>query len=262
MYEVIGKSFDTEKEYLDFISKNEPLIFDTKKSEMKKADGFGFDSVFLKKDLANKGTGDSTPTEIFVKIAINTSNILDSHKDVHIPGLWDKSLKERGKNVMHLQEHVRKYSHVIARGEDLKAYAETVTWKSLGYDMEGKTNVLTFDSLVKDSQNSAMFKEYMKGNVTEHSVGMQYVKMVTCINDEDYPVQKENWDKYAPMVANTDTLKQTKVFWAVTEAKAIEGSSVLMGSNSFTPTVSATPKNIEPTKDELKINAIKEWLTK
>ena len=258
MFDILGKQFEDEKSYLDYIVENEKFIIDTKKSVIKEADNFGAAPILQRDFSANKSVNEDEATEILVKLVINSTNILDSHKDVHIPGLWDKSLKERGDKILHLQEHVRKFSHVISRGEDLKAYVETLTWKSLGFNLKGKTQILGFDSLVKQSQNTEMFKEYKNGNITEHSVGMQYVKMVTCINDEDYPVQKENWDKYAPEVANSEALEKTKVFWAVTEAKAIEGSAVLMGSNSFTPTRQAIPKEL--TKTEKNIQAYKSWL--
>jgi|TARA_B110000908_G_scaffold35489_1_gene42543 hypothetical protein len=260
MYNVIGKSFETEKEYFDFIVNNEKLIIDTKKSEMKMADGFGFLTTLLKKDFTSKEHNINTNAkEILVKIAINSTNILDSHEDVHIPGIWDKSLKERGSNMLHLQEHIRKFDHVISKGEDLKAYTDTVSWKSLGFDMEGNTEILTFDSLVKESQNKQMFDEYMKGSITEHSVGMQYVKLFVCINHDDYPEQKQNYEKYAPMVANREELERTKMFYAITEAKAIEGSAVLMGSNSFTPTISSTTKETVVEINEEK-SAIEKWL--
>jgi hypothetical protein len=255
MYKILEKSFDTEKDYLDFIVENEKLVIDTKKSIIKEADGFG-GMPTIQKDINATKNSDANATEILVKVVINSCNILDSHKDVHVEGIWNKSLKENGKSILHLQEHGRKFRDVISRGNDLKAYVENVTWKSLGFDMEGSTQILGFDSLVKQSRNAEMFKEYSEGNVTEHSVGMQYIKMVTCINNEDYPVQKENWDKYAPVVANKKALEQTKVFWAVLEAKAIEGSSVLFGSNSFTP----TRKFEEPTPVETKDTAILKWL--
>ena len=104
-----------------------------------------------------------------------------------------------------------------------------------------------------------MFNEYMKGIITEHSVGMQYVKLFVCINDDCYPEQKENYDKYAPMVANREELERTKMFYAITEAKAIEGSAVLMGSNSFTPTISSTTKETVVEIKEEK-SAIEKWL--
>lgn len=260
--EILGKTFETEKEFLDFIVDNEKLIIETKKATIKLADGFGSSTVLINRTLgmeAKANKSDEVKTEILVKVAINTTNVIDSHDDMHVKGLWKRSLKERGNKILHLQEHKRTFDSVISRGESLKAYTKDFTWKQLGYDMEGSTEALMFDSLVKEEINKFMFDQYTKGFVTEHSVGMQYVKMSTCIDNEDYPVQKENWDKFAPMVANKEELKGRRVFWAVTEAKAIEGSAVLMGSNSFTPTVSAKE---DPTEQELKDKASKDALMK
>ena len=264
--EILGKSFENEKDYLDFIVKNESLIISAKKSAIKEADGFSGNVISINKNISTSkaiknDSGDSN--ELLVKVIINTTNVIDSHDDLHIKGLWGKSLKENGSKILHLKEHNRTFDAVISRGDDLKAYTKTYSWKELGYDLEGDTEALVFDSLVKSEQNESMFKEYSKGNVTEHSVGMQYVKMVTCINDEDYPVQKENWDKYSEMVANKESLDGRKVFWAITEAKAIEGSAVLMGSNSFTPTISSTKEelNKEEIESAKEVEAYKKWLS-
>ena len=64
--------------------------------------------------------------------------------------------------------------------------------------------------------------------------------MVTCINDDDYPVQKENWDKYIEMVANRADAEADGYFWAILEAQIIEGSAVLFASNCVTPTLETT----------------------
>jgi predicted flavoprotein YhiN len=65
-------------------------------------------------------------------------------------------------------------------------------------------------------------------------------------SDKYYAEEKANWDKYFPFVANKEAIVDDH-FWAVTEAKIIEGSAVLKGSNYATPTISITvPKNIEP----------------
>jgi len=257
----------TEKEKLDYIVKNEDLIFDQAKTMFKKADGFG-GAVTVLRDMnttkAVKAEDLLEKDSIEAKLAINTTNVLDSHGDLHLNGMWDKSIKETGSRVLHLQEHKRTFKDTIARGKNLKVYTETVAWKDLGFKMDGETEVLTFDSNILKSENDYMFGEYAKGNVSEHSVGMMYVKMTTCINDEDYPVQKENWDKYAPMVANKSALKSTNVFWAVSEAKVIEGSAVPLGSNSFTPTVSIkeieVTDHVDLTDEQIKENATKAWL--
>ncbi len=90
-------NFETEKELFEHIVKNEEAIFTQAKMEMKKADGLGFDSILLKKDVSEKAVSveDLLAKDVLeAKLAINTTNVIDSHKDLHIPGLWDKSLKE------------------------------------------------------------------------------------------------------------------------------------------------------------------------
>lgn len=179
--------------------------------------------------------------ELTVKVAINTTNLLDSHSDVHMPGLWKKSLKESGKSVLHLQEHINGFAGIIADGMDgeVKAYTEVVTWKDLGFKYEGSTEMLAFESTVKKARNEFMFEQYAKKYVKNHSVGMQYVKMFLCINSEEkyYREEKDNWDTYYPKVANKDAADERGYFWAVTEAKVIEGSAVPRGSNFATPTI-------------------------
>ena len=40
-------------------------------------------------------------------IAVNTTNILDSHGDLHVKGLWNKSVKDQqGKNYL-VTDHIR-----------------------------------------------------------------------------------------------------------------------------------------------------------
>lgn len=182
-----------------------------------------------------------TKEELTVKVAINTTNLLDSHSDVHLPGLWKKSLKESGKAVLHLQEHKNGFAGIIADGMDgeVKAYTELLTWKELGFKFEGSTEVLVFESLVRKSRNPYMFEQYAKKYVKNHSVGMQYVKMFLCINSEEkyYREEKDNWDTYYSKIVNKDAADERGYFWAVTEAKVVEGSAVPRGSNFATPTI-------------------------
>ena len=51
-----------------------------------------------------------------------------------------------------------------------------------------------------------------------------------------------DWDKYYPIVANKEVADERGFFWIVSEAKIIEGSAVVMGSNSATPTLSIENK--------------------
>lgn len=239
--------YATKKELFKFLVDNKEQLITQKKSITKEADGISVNSLpgasFVGKAI------ETDKKEISVKAVINTTNVMDSHDDVHIQGLWDKSLREN-KRIMHVQEHKSsEFDKIIASGPDLKAYTQTYTFKELGFDLEGSTDALVFDSNVKESRNKYMFDAYKNGYVNNHSVGMRYVKMAMCINDEDYPTEKEAWDKYISQVANKDEAEANGYFWAVTEAKVMEGSAVPMGSNSITPTLEVKQEPAQATHD-------------
>ena len=256
-------TFDTKKELFDFLITNKDKIIASKKAVIKHGASVPFDLVMPGKAQAVKSIAkaDNLVEEVAVKAIINTTNILDSHGDVHLPGIWNKSLKEN-RYVMHLQEHEMKFDHIISEVEDLKVSAKKYTWKELGFNFEGETEALVFDSVVKRSNNQLMFDRYKNKKVKNHSVGMQYVKLMLAINSDDYPTEKEIWDKYYPEIANKEAADAAGFFWAVKEARLIEGSAVPIGSNYATPTLEpddSTPKNnqIEPPTGTQQIDLVK-----
>jgi hypothetical protein len=242
------------KDLLKFLVENKSLLIAEKKNTIKHADavsvGVDLSSKYVidKEGKLTKASPDMTPTAggpETVLCVINTTNWMDSHSDVHIPGLWKKSLKDN--NVMlHLQEHEMSFVAVIA--DDAKGYTQSMTWKELGYSIPGTTEALIFASPLK-GRNPFMEDQYRKGFVKNHSVGMRYVIIKLCINeadDEYYKEEYSNWVQYAPMVANIADAEAQGYFWAVLEAKVIEGSAVVKGSNIITPTLgfkSAQPDN-------------------
>jgi len=240
----------TGKSLFEFLVKNESLIIHSKKSEIKRSDNITFSTFFIdeKGELVSKANVVETqvnPNQIKAVVVINTTNWYDSHGDVHIPGIWKKSLSDNKKNGFYLLDnHNRGFEDVIA--DECKAEAKPMAWKDLGIPVSGTTEALTFTAIIDKDRNPKMFDQYYKKYVKQHSVGMRYIKMVTCINDDDYPVQKENWDKYFPMVANQADCKEDGYFWAVLEAQIIEGSAVLFGSNCMTPTINVTDTDDQP----------------
>lgn len=227
----------TRKERIAYLKQNKLLEMQKKKSKMKEADGVAIDSVTT--DKAFKQTDDDLEEkdELEARLIINTTNIMDSHNDVHIPGIWSKSLNE-SRNIMHLQEHQMQFDKIISDNEDLSASTKTMTWKSLGFDWSGKTEALLFKSTIRKERNEYMFEQYAKGRVNNHSVGMQYVKMLLAIDDKDEAQEYENWQKYIDQIVNREVAEEKGYFWIVKEAKVIEGSAVPLGSNFATPTQS------------------------
>ena len=95
---------------------------------------------------------------------------------------------------------------------------------------------------------------------------MRYVKIAMAIDSKEryWADEKETYDKYYDLIVNNDDVDG--FFWAVTEAKVIEGSAVLRGSNVVTPTISITEAKeaangtstiIEPTKVTQTLSKIK-----
>lgn len=256
--------FGSRKELQKFLVENKQTLIAQKKSILKHADGMIYGTPVVNLQVKGKsfkaGAIDVEEVDqIKVSVAINSTNWLDSHMDVHLKGLWNKSLKEN-KNIMFLQEHqYNRFDKIIADGDDLEASVKTMNWKELGFDASGTTEVLKFAANILKARNPYMFDQYAKGYVKNHSVGMRYVQLVLAINDEDYGAEYEAWEKYFPEIVNSEVAEEKGFFWAVKEAKIIEGSAVPIGSNVMTPTISVG-KDIEPSEDTQEQEAAKKAL--
>lgn len=253
-------SFKHEKDLLDFIVTNQDDIIYSKKSAFKKSDVFSSFPVFPMKTFQVKeqeNNNDNTDS-LKATLIINTTKLVDSYRDIHIDGIWDKSLSENT-HIKHLQEHKMAFDKIISDKDDLSVYTKNYTWKELGYDADGETQGLTFECNIRKNRNEYMFKQYFENNVDQHSVGMYYMEIKTCINDSDYGIEYENWKKYATQAANKEALDQAKYVWAVLEAKCIEGSAVPLGANFVTPTYS-TSKGKHENKKKNKSNPYLDFL--
>lgn len=248
-----NKEFSTKEDLFKALKENKSQLVSIKKSATKNADAVNFGSIDTSVKIdTNKDdvqTQMQNPDSLNVKVVINTTNFLDSHGDVHINGIWNKSVKDNV-NFLHLQEHERDFDKVIT--DTAKGYVKTMTWKQLGLSFQGSTEALIFESTIDKKRNEFMLNQYANGWVKNHSVGMRYVNLELAINSEAEwnKDEKEIWDKYYPIIANKDLADEKGYFWAVTEAKIIEGSAVVMGSNSATPTLE-NKEEIEPSKDTL-----------
>jgi hypothetical protein len=226
---------------LKFLVENKALLMQEKKAATKEADAYSIHVDLTGKYVVDKDgriqKAAAAPTQSegeSVLCVINTTGIMDSHSDVHIPGLWKKSLSDN-EYFLHLQEHEMKFTHIIS--SKAKGYTQKMTWKELGFDAPGTTEALIFQTPLT-GRCPYMEDQYRKGHVENHSVGMRYVVIKLCINEPDNEYYKEeyaNWVQYAPMVVNLDAAEAQGFFWAVLEAKIVEGSAVPAGSNRITP---------------------------
>jgi len=266
MIHFADKEFETKPDLFRFMSENKKQLIAQKKAAKKEVDcSILIDPriVYDEKTAAIKADGgviDPVKLESLKVVAIiNTTNYFDAHYDVHIPGIWTKSLQDN-KMIMHVQEHEMAFNKIIASGDQLKAYVKKYKWTELGYDFEGETEALVFESEILRERNAFMLNQYAKGWVKNHSVGMYYVKLDFALNDENYPNEYEAWKKYYPQIANKDEVDERGYFWYVLEAKIIEGSAVPLGSNPITPTMNET--EVEEVKEGIDYKFIREGLNK
>ncbi len=242
-----NKEFESKEDLFKALVENKKELISIKKSITKNADAVSYGYVETIKSGANKAIASADlPQELSVKVVINTTNFLDSHGDVHIDGIWNKSVKDN-KSFLHLQEHDRSFDKIIT--DNAKASIQSMTWKELGFSYSGSTQALIFESTIDKLRNGFMLKQYANGWVKNHSVGMRYVQIELAINSSaDYDKEyKDMWDEYYPIIANKEVADERGYFWVVKEAKIIEGSAVVMGSNSATPTLENKTKAVDDT---------------
>jgi hypothetical protein len=267
------RQFETQADLFKALKENKKELVSLKKSIEKRADAFGYVGTSIIEKNANKeeNSSNNDVNELQVKVVINTTNFIDSHNDLHVNGIWNKSVSDN-KTFLHLQEHEREFDKVIS--DSALGAVELMTWKSLGFPYNGKTEALVFNSKIQKKRNEFMFNQYSNGWVKNHSVGMRYVKIDLAVNSESEwdKEEKELFDKYYPVIANKEVADERGFFWVVSEAKIIEGSAVVMGSNSATPTLSVenkseadniTSEQEEPSIDTQKVEqSLKELLNK
>jgi hypothetical protein len=243
----LNESFNDKESLFKALKNNKDLIIAEKKAAIYKSCEKGQSTNVKALDLSklnsiNKEIKLDPKYRYFV---VNSSRILDSHKDMHFDGNWEKTTKEQQGKVYLVFDHTLKRSEIIALKEDIEMFTLEIPFSLLGKDYEGDTYCLIY-KVKKDRIINKDAKEWLdNGYSFEASVRMQYVNILPCFNSDrlDDVKEKENYDKYYPYIANKEDHGEIDYFWVVLEAKNVKESSlVLFGSNPATGI-------IEPSKD-------------
>jgi hypothetical protein len=240
---ITGKTFATKKEEIDYLVKHNKEIIEFKKAVVKHTTPTTTDKESCSTVKALSTSKEHDTDNVIKRTVIgNTYNWLDSHGDVHLDGTFGKSISERQNKIWHLHDHEQKITAKV--GVPSKIYEETVQWSDLGIKKAGTTTALMMDSDIRKDYNNLIFQEYKDGNIDQHSVGMYYVKIDFAVNDKDHKAEFKTWNDNIDKIGNREKAEELGYFYAVKEAKLVEISAVLQGSNELTPTIEA--KDIEP----------------
>lgn len=217
---------------------------------------FGYSIITEHKTFSQKAAGENTESvkegELKVEVYANVAGWCDSYRDVMIKDNWNKSIADIGasgqKLFYHLKNHGYKTDDVV--GKDASLFTKNINPSEVfNFKTDVKTaQALMMRSTVVKEYDPKVYMLYRDGQIKQHSIGLQYVKLYLCM-DSDEPEDaeyKENWDKYYSQVLNKELVEKDGYFWAVTEAKILETSTVLYGANELTP-VDSMDNN---TKDE------------
>jgi hypothetical protein len=216
----------------DIIEKKDELIA-MKKAAIKIVNG-NISSV-IKSNSTIKGVYADNENDLERTIIGNTYLWMDSHEDVHAKGVFSKTIKERKNSIFHLHDH--KFEITAKVGEPINIYENDILWADLGVNKIGYTQALFMDTKIMKSYNNQVFDLYKNGKINQHSVGMQYVKIDLAVNDENYEDEYKVWLDNIDSIGNKEKAQEKGYFWLVREAKLIEISAVLLGSNELTPTL-------------------------
>lgn len=246
------KIFATKQELFAFLHENKSDLLEMKKASKKtfvQTPSLMVSETPLATATKALTTSADKDTDTVIKRTIigNTYNWLDSHGDVHVGSTFSKSIGERKGKIWHLHDHEYKITAKV--GTPQKVYEQQVRWKDLGVNKAGTTTVLMMDSNIEKAKNERIFDEYKSEQIDQHSVGMYYVKIDLAMDSDDpaHADYKATYDKYIDQIGNKEEVEKRGYFYAVKEAKLIEVSAVLEGSNELTPTLGV--KGIEPSQD-------------
>ena len=249
------KTFQSKEELFKQLKDNAELIIDEKKSLIQKSCDKGIsvnckplDVSKLSEEIKGFKADDN-----YWYIVTNTTRILDSHEDLHLDGLWKKSIDEqKGKNYL-TADHELKLADVIVRKEYVEMFTASIPYTLLGYSYSGNTQALIY-KVPKDKVINKTAKDWLEsGDSIEASVRMQYVTILLAMdsNAPEDAIEKKNYDDLIDTIANKADFDYIPYFFGIKEAKNVKESSlVVFGSNHVTGVVSSNQKEIkeEPTE--------------
>lgn len=235
----LNKEFATKSEMFSELKDNLETIIAQKKSEIYKSIDKGIQVISNQKQISklSQTTKSFDMDDNYYYFVVNSSRILDSHKDVHLDGNWEKTVKEQQGKTYLVFDHELKRSEIIAMKNDIEMFTAVIPFSMIGKNYNGDTYCLIY-KVDKTKIVNKEAKEWLeKGYDFECSVRMQYMDIIFAANtDEDgYEKELSNFNNYYPLIANKEDFDEILYFWGIKQAKNVYESSIVMfGSNPAT----------------------------
>ena len=243
----LGAEFETKELMFTALKESRERLISLKKAAIKTTD----ECIFQIPKVEATKDENSDPLKFGDKVSnvINTALYLDSHDDVHLMSIWDKSVPEQNGKTYHVVNHDLKIGSVVGYPNEVELSLKDMSWRDLGYSADGITRALMSSTTITDKSNTDAFKAYRDKAPIQHSVRMQYVDLSLAINDPENKEAFAVWLEVRPQIINGEKADELGYFFAVRQAKIYkEVSSVLFGSNDITPSMGRKSTVQEPPK--------------
>ena len=231
------KTYSTKEELFADLKDNLELIIDKKRTEVYESYKKGQSTNLKPIDVSKFDLEQQKALKLddnYFYFVFNTTRILDSHEDVHIDGLWKKTIQEKQFKNYVVTDHELEVLNTVVRKEYVEIFTAKIPFSLIGKSYNGNTEALIY-KFPKDKVQIPIVKEWLEsGDALEGSVRMKYIKCVFCIDsnnpeDEEF---KSNYDKYIDYIANKEDFEYIPYFFAVLEASNERESSVLIDASN------------------------------
>ena len=234
------KEFANKEDLFKSLKENLSVIEDQKKAKIyesyKKGQSINMKAIDISKfDIEQQKA--LKLDDNYYYVAFNSTRILDNHDDVHIDGIWKKTIQEKQFKNYVVTDHELEVLNTVVRKEYVEIFTAKVPFSILGKTYNGNTEILIY-KFPKDKVQIPIVKEWLdSGDELQGSVRMKYIKFLFCMdsNDPDDVELKTNYDKYYEYIANKEDFEYIPYYFAILEASnEKESSFVLYGSNQVT----------------------------
>lgn len=251
----LNQNFTDKGEMFKALKANKEVIVASKKSKIfksfEKGVGVSAKSIDISKlDTTTKGIL-TDPDHYY--IAVNTTKVLDSHSDLHLDGIWNKTVKDQqGRNYL-LMDHKMEMTSTVAKKDKVEMFIADIPFKAVGKDYDGNTQALIY-KVHKDDIIHELAKEWLEsGDDIEASVRMQYVDLDLAMNSQakEDASELKLYNDNLENIANKNEFESIDYFWVVKQAKNVgESSLVINGSNSATGQIDNSQPSLDTGKGE------------
>ena len=188
----------------------------------------------------------------FIYPIISTTRYIDSHKDCHFDGCFNRTLQNQQGKVVYALDHKLEFDSILAWEKDVVMSVQNIDWSLVGKDYEGKTQALIFE-INKDSiRRKDVLKDIEdKASEFENSIRMVYHKILLGIDSNKKELQEEKsyFDSKINQIANKDIALDDGYFWGVEELGISKEGSLVVAGGSNDATAIFQKDNGEPVLD-------------